>query len=62
MVSVEYIPDTELGGYTARLPGIPAYGEGNTKEEAKADLKEAVMAYLESYGPDETLSEWLGGE
>ena len=37
-LTVELIPDTELGGFTARVPDIPAYGEGVTEEEAIADL------------------------
>ena len=28
--------------YTTRVPDIPAYGEGETEEEAIADLKEAL--------------------
>jgi len=42
---VEMTPDPELGGYTARVPDIPAYGEGETEDEAIADLKEALSAY-----------------
>lgn len=29
-VTVELIPDPEQAGFTARLPDIPAYGEGKT--------------------------------
>ena len=47
---VELIPDPEQGGYTARVPDIPAYGEGKTEEEAIADLKEALQAYVEAFG------------
>jgi predicted RNase H-like HicB family nuclease len=36
-LTVELIPDLEEGGYTARVPDIPAYGEGETEEEAIAD-------------------------
>jgi predicted RNase H-like HicB family nuclease len=50
---VELIPDPELGGYTARVPDIPAYGEGDTEEAALADLKEALAAYVEAFGLDE---------
>ena len=32
---VELIPDHEQGGFTARVPDIPAYGEGETEEEAE---------------------------
>jgi predicted RNase H-like HicB family nuclease len=43
---VELIPDPELGGFTARIPDIPAYGEGETEDEAIVDLKEALRAYI----------------
>ena len=43
---VELIPDPELGGFTARIPDIPAYGEGETEDEAIVDLK-ALRAYVE---------------
>ena len=49
---VELIPDLEEGGFTARVPDIPAYGEGETEEEAIADLKEALQAYTEAFGKD----------
>ena len=52
-LTVELIPDPELGGYTARVPDIPAYGEGETEDEAIADLKEALGAYVEAFGLDE---------
>ena len=55
-ISVELIPDPELGGFTARLPDIPAYGEGETEEAAIADLKEAVRGYIEAFGLDDALS------
>ncbi len=49
-MTVELIPDPEHGGYTARLPDIPAYGEGETAEEAIADLREAIRGYIEAFG------------
>lgn len=52
-LTIELIPDPELGGYTARVPDIPAYGEGETEEEAIDDLKEALRAYVEAFGLDE---------
>lgn len=55
-LTVELIPDPELGGYTARVPDIPAYGEGETEEEAIADLKEALGAYMEAFGLDEAVT------
>jgi predicted RNase H-like HicB family nuclease len=49
-ISVELIPDHEFGGYTARIPDLPAYGEGATEEEAIADLKVAIRGYIETFG------------
>ena len=54
--TVELIPDVELGGYTARVPDIPAYGEGETEEAALADLKEALTGYIETFGLEDALS------
>jgi predicted RNase H-like HicB family nuclease len=55
-LTVEIIPDTEQGGYTARVPDIPAYGEGDTEEEAINDLREALLAYVEAYGVQDALA------
>jgi len=54
-VSVELIPDPEQGGFTARLPDIPAYGEGETEDAAIADLKEAVSGYIEAFGLEDAM-------
>lgn len=61
MTVVELIPDPELGGFTARVPDIPAYGEGETQDEAIADLKEALRGYIEAFGLDEFTREWNAG-
>ena len=53
---VELIPDPDLGGFTARIPDIPAYGEGETEDEAIADLQEALRAYIETFGLDDALA------
>ena len=37
-LTIEIVSDPELGGFTARLPDVPAYGEGE-KGEAIADCK-----------------------
>jgi hypothetical protein len=42
-LTIELIPDPDQGGFTARLPDIPAYGEG----EAIDDLKEAIRGFGE---------------
>lgn len=52
-LTVELIPDHDLGGYTARIPDIPAYGEGETEDAAIADLREAVRVYIEAFGIDD---------
>jgi len=55
-LTVEIIPDLEQGGFTARVPDIPAYGEGETEEAAIADLREALTAYIEAFGIDDALA------
>ncbi len=55
-LTVELIPDPEEGGFTARIPDLPAYGEGETEEEAIADLKEAVRGYIEAFGLEDAVS------
>ncbi len=55
-LTVELMPDSGEGGFTARVPDIPAYGEGETEEEAIADLKEALQAYIEAFGLEDTIS------
>ena len=57
-ITIELIPDPEHGGFTARLPDIPTYGEGDTEDEAIADLKEAVRGYIETFGLPDALSRW----
>ena len=54
--TVEIIPDLEQGGFTARAPDIAAYGEGATEDEAMADLREAVAAYVEQFGMEDALA------
>lgn len=54
--TVEMIPDADLGGFTARIPDIPAYGEGGTEDEALADLQEALRTYVEAFGLDDALA------
>jgi predicted RNase H-like HicB family nuclease len=49
-LTVEIIPDLEQVGFTARVPDIPAYGEGDTEEQALADLREALTAYIKAFG------------
>ena len=55
-LTVELIPDPEQGGFTARVPDIPAYGEGETEEAAITDLREALRAYVESFGIEDAVA------
>lgn len=61
-IHVELIPDTENGGFTALVPGVPAYGEGDTEEEAIVDLKEGLALFVEEFGLQETMDRILGVE
>jgi predicted RNase H-like HicB family nuclease len=39
---------SEEGGFTVYVPGLPGcISEGNSKEEALANIKEAIALYLE---------------
>jgi len=45
---------SEEGGYTAVVPSLPGcISEGNSKEEALKNIKEAVELYLEPIEDDE---------
>jgi len=55
-LKVELIPDPEYGGFTARVPDIPAYGEGRSEEEAIADMKEAIRGTIETFGLEDALA------
>jgi len=44
---------SEEGGYTAYVPSLPGcISEGNTSEEAMANVREAVELYLEPVDDD----------
>jgi predicted RNase H-like HicB family nuclease len=49
-LTVELVLDEEQGGFAARIPDIPAFGEGETEDEAISDLREAVRGYIETFG------------
>jgi predicted RNase H-like HicB family nuclease len=55
LLTVEIIPDPDEGGFTARLPDIPAYGEGESETDAIEDLKEALRGYVETFGLDDAV-------
>lgn len=54
-MAVELIADPIEGGYTARVPDILAYGEGETEDAAIADLKDALRGYIETFGIDDAM-------
>ena len=48
---------SDEGGYTVYVPSLPGcISEGNTKEEAMANIKEAIELYLEPVEDDLALS------
>ena len=55
-LTVELIPDSQQGGFTARVPDIPTYGEGESEEAAIADLREALRAYIEAFGIEDAIA------
>lgn len=47
---------SEEGGFTAYVPSLPGcISEGDTKEEALENIKEAIKLYLEPADDDMTL-------
>lgn len=41
-------PDLEAGGFVVTCPGLPGcVSEGDTREEALANIREAIEGYLE---------------
>jgi predicted RNase H-like HicB family nuclease len=54
-IAVELVPNREQGGFTAQVPDIPAYGEGETEEEAIADLRGALRDFIDTLGLDYAL-------
>jgi antitoxin HicB len=48
MRQVIFIPDVDSGGFTAIVPSLPGcVSEGDTFEEAVANIKEAIELYIE---------------
>ena len=54
-VTIELIPD-EVSGFTAVLPGLAVVGEGETEQNAIADLIVCLNGYIEQYGIADVLS------
>ncbi len=48
---------SEEGGYTVLVPSLPGcISEGDTKEEAVTNIKEAIALYLEPVEDDQTFN------
>lgn len=46
-------PDLEDGGYAVHVPALPGcHTQGDTREEAVANAREAILAYLDSLTTD----------
>jgi predicted RNase H-like HicB family nuclease len=56
MITIELMRSPRAGWYRAHIPNIPAYGDGETEEEALADLKNSLLGYVEEFGLDDVLS------
>jgi predicted RNase H-like HicB family nuclease len=61
MVLKVLLEPSEEGGYTAIVPSLPGcISEGNTKEEAVQNIREAISLYLEPLEDD--LASYAGSE
>ena len=48
---------SDEGGYTALVPSLPGcISEGDTREEALANIREAIALYVEPIDDDSTFS------
>jgi antitoxin HicB len=46
-------PDQEDGGFVAHCPALPGcFSQGDSREEAMGNIKEAIEAYIESLQKD----------
>lgn len=50
LLSVESTFDPKQSSCTACIPGIDAYGEGETEQEAALALQEALRRYINAFG------------
>jgi predicted RNase H-like HicB family nuclease len=53
VVTAELTPDEEEGGYSVYCPELDIYTQGETVEEAIANLQEAAEGYIEVVGLNE---------
>lgn len=49
-VTAELIPDEEEGGYVVYCPELDIHTQGDTIEDAIANLQEAAIGYIEVVG------------
>jgi predicted RNase H-like HicB family nuclease len=54
-IRIELVRSREAGWIRAHIPTIPAYGDGETEEEAIADLRNAIAGYVETFGLPDSL-------
>lgn len=54
-ITIEIIRSPECGWYRAHIPGIPAYGDGETEPEALESLHLEVAGFVEVFGVAEVL-------
>jgi predicted RNase H-like HicB family nuclease len=56
MKLIVVLEPSEEGGFTAYVPGLPGcISEGDTKEEALKNIKEAIELYIEFVDDDMTV-------
>ena len=49
-----YLEPSDEGGYTAHVPALPGcISEGDTRDEALANIREAIELYIEPVEDDE---------
>lgn len=53
MRQVVLTPDLEVGGYTVTVPSLPGcISEGDTIDEALANIKDAIEGYIQALEAD----------
>jgi hypothetical protein len=57
-IRIEQVRSRNPGWVRAYIPTIPANGDGETEEEALADLKNSFIGYVEAFEVPDT-SGWL---
>lgn len=59
-IHIELIRSRDAGWIRAHIPSIPAYGDGETAEEALADLRNSLAGYVEAFGIPDILARICG--